>query len=61
VAQPAQPSPTTQILSANRHVTTVLPSTEPPVTNPDIDTWRDTLVIAALVIILGLLVLLLGG
>jgi len=61
VAELAQQSSTTQILSANRHGNTVAPSTEGPVTNPDIDTWRDTLVIAALVIILGLLVLLLGG
>lgn len=40
---------------------TVLSSTERLVEHPDTDTWRDTLLIAALVIILGLLVLLLGG
>ncbi len=57
----AHPSHTIHIQSTIRDLTTVLPSTEPPVENPDIDTWRDTLLIAALVATLGLLVFLLGG
>jgi len=61
VPERAQPSPTTQILPAKGHVITALPPTERPVKNLDVDTWRDTLLIAALVIVLGLLVWLLGG
>ncbi len=57
----AHPSHTIQIQSTIRDLTTVPTSTEPSVENPDIDTWRDTLLIAALVAALGLLVLLLGG
>lgn len=61
MTQVAQPSQTAQTQLAIRDLTTMLPSTEPPVANPDIDTWRDTFLIAALVTTLGLLVFLLGG